>query len=76
MEILTYRGQRIKGNTKIGRALKNIGVDLNQYKKVFEIWNPSGYACQNVDTLYAGAKAAAEVLNYYGFTTYADHRLD
>lgn len=75
VEIMEYRGQKIKGNTKMGRALKSLGI-TNDYTKVFQIWNPSGYPCQNVDTLYVGAKAAADVLTYYGFIAYANYRLD
>lgn len=65
----------IKGNTKLGRALKAAGV-RQDYTKAFQIWNPSGYGCQNVDTLEAGAQAAADVFKKYGFTAYAGSRLD
>jgi len=65
----------IKGNTKIGRRLKEAGVGRS-WSKAYEIWNPSGYPTQNVDTLLAGAEAAAKVLNKYGFEAYAGSRLD
>ena len=65
----------IKGNTKLGRMLKKAGVRQNWERK-FEIWNPSGHMCQNVDTKEAGAYAAAEVLKKYGFNAYARSRLD
>ena len=65
----------IKGNTKIGRRLKLAGVDQS-WDKSFQIWNPSGYPTQNVDTLEAGARAAAEVFRRYGFDAYAGSRLD
>ena len=65
----------IKGNTKIGRRLKLAGVDQS-WDKSFQIWNPSKYPTQNVDTLEAGARAAAEVFKKYGFTAYAGSRLD
>jgi hypothetical protein len=65
----------IKGNTKIGRRLKLAGVDQS-WDKSFQIWNPSGYPTQNVDTLEAGARAAAEVFKRYGFEAYAGSRLD
>lgn len=65
----------IKGNTKLGRAMKAAG-----YKKswdgAWQIWNPSGLHCQNVDTKEVGAYAAAEVFKKYGFTAYAGSRLD
>ena len=65
----------IKGNTKIGRALKAAGV-RQDYTKAFQIWNPSGFPCQNVDTLEEGARAAAQVFKRYGFEAYAGSRLD
>lgn len=65
----------IKGNTKMGKVLKAAGV-RQDYTKAFQIWNPSGYGCQNVDTLEAGARAAAEVFQQRGFEAYAGSRLD
>jgi hypothetical protein len=65
----------IKGNTKLGRALKEAGV-RKSYAGSFQIWNPSGYGCQNIDTLEAGAEAAAQVFERYGFRAYAGSRLD
>lgn len=70
-----HNGQRIKGNTKIGRALKAAGVEQS-WDRTFQIWNPSRYPTQNVDTLEAGARAAADVFKQYGFTAYAGSRLD
>jgi len=65
----------VKGNTKLGKVLKAAGV-RQDYTKAFQIWNPSGYGCQNVDTLEAGADAAAKVFQKYGFEAYAGSRLD
>ena len=69
-----------KGNTKAGRAerkvLEAIGARKDWTGKAYEIWNPSKFGCQNVDTLEAGAYAGAEVLRKYGFTAYAGSRLD
>jgi len=65
----------IKGNTKIGRRLKEAGIGRS-WTKAYQIWNPSGYPTQNVDTLEAGARAAAEVFKRYGFDAYAGSRLD
>jgi hypothetical protein len=65
----------IKGNTKLGRAMKAAGIEKD-YKGAHSIWNPSKYPTQNVDTLEAGAQAAARVLQDYGFTAYAGSRLD
>jgi hypothetical protein len=65
----------IKGNTKIGRRMKQAGIEQD-WTKAFSIWNPSKYPTQNVDTLEAGAQAAAKVFEHYGFTAYAGSRLD
>jgi hypothetical protein len=65
----------IKGNTKLGRAMKQAGV-RQDYTKAFQIWNPSGLPVQNVDCKEVGAEAAAKVLQKYGFTAYAGSRLD
>lgn len=69
-----------KGNTKLGkeerRVLKEMGFRQNWTGKSYELWNPSGYACQNIDTLEAGARAAAKVFEAWGFKAYAGSRLD
>ena len=65
----------IKGNTKMGRNMKAAGV-RQDYTKAFQLWNPSGLFVQNVDTLEAGARAAADVFKKYGFEAYAGSRLD
>jgi len=65
----------VKGNTKLGKMLKQAGVKQD-YTKAFQIWNPSGMFVQNVDTLEAGAEAAAKVFQKYGFEAYAGSRLD
>ena len=75
VNILEHNGVRLKGNTKLGRLLKQAGVEQD-WQRVFSIWNPSKYPTQNVDTLEAGARAAAEVFKRYGFTAYAGSRLD
>ncbi len=66
---------KIKGNTKIGRALKECDV-RPAYGGGLQMWNPSKFGCQNVDTLEAGAEAAAAVFKKYGFEAYAGSRLD
>ena len=65
----------IKGNTKLGRAMKQAGVKQD-YTKAFQIYNPSGVNVQNVDVKEAGAEAAADVFTRYGFKAYAGSRLD
>ena len=69
-----------KGNTKLGkeerRNLEAMGFRKDYTGKAYTMWNPAKYACQNVDTLYEGAKAAANVFKAYGFKAYANERLD
>jgi hypothetical protein len=68
--------QGVKGNTKLGKMLTAAGVKKNTYERAFQLWNPSGHRAQNVDTLYEGARAAADVFCKYGFKAYAGSRLD
>ena len=75
VSLYDFNGVPIKGNSKIGRMLKAAGVDQD-YRRIFQIWNPSEFGCQNIDTLEAGSRAAATVFNKYGFTAYAGSRLD
>ena len=65
----------IKGNTKLGKALAAQGI-RKSYSGGLQMWNPSKMMVQNVDTLEAGADAAAQVFKKYGFTAYAGSRLD
>ena len=65
----------VKGNTKLGRAFKEAGVSKS-HTGAFQIWNPANMYVQNVDTLEAGAQAAADVFKKYGFSAYAGSRLD
>ena len=75
VNIYSHNDKKLKGNTKLGRAMKAAGIDQD-WTRTFSIWNPSRYATQNVDTLEAGARAAADVFKRYGFTAYAGSRLD
>jgi hypothetical protein len=76
VNVYSLNGEKIRANSKVGKALIAAGVRKNSYEKAFQIWNPSKYGCQNIDTLEAGASAAAEVFTKYGFTAYAGSRLD
>ncbi len=65
-----------KGSTKLGRALLENGF-RKSYDGGLQMWNPSGFNCQNIDTLEAGAEAAARVLTEkLGVKAYAGSRLD
>lgn len=65
----------IKGNTKMGRAMKAAGIEKD-YSGSYKIWNPGNLNVQNVEVKSAGAEACAEVFKQYGFTAYAGDRLD
>jgi len=69
-----------KGNTRDGRAerkiLERLGMSKDWTGKAWQIWNPSKYAVQNIDTLEAGADAAAQVLKSWGLTAYSGSRMD
>ncbi len=66
---------RVKGNTKLGRALVAAGV-RQSYDRSFQLYNPSGWPGQSMDVKEAGARAAALVLRKYGFEAYAGSRAD
>ena len=65
----------VKGNTRMGKAFKAAGI-RKSYTGSYQIWNPAGLGVQNIDTLEAGAEAAAKVFERYGFKAYAGSRLD
>jgi hypothetical protein len=69
-----------KGNTRDGKTerkiLENLGFRKDWTGKAYQLWNPSKFPCQNVDTLEEGARAAADVLKRHGFKAYAGSRLD
>lgn len=66
----------VKGNTKLGKALLSEKGLRKSYTRSIQLWNPSALLVQNVDTLEAGAEAAAKVFQKYGFEAYAGSRLD
>jgi hypothetical protein len=65
----------VKGNTRLGKAFKAAGI-RKSYTGSYQIWNPADIGVQNIDTLEAGAEAAAKVFERYGFKAYAGSRLD
>ena len=75
VEIYSYNGVKIKGNTKLGRLLTSAGI-RRSVNKTYEIWNPGGMSVQNIDCKEAGAYAAAKVFRKYGFEAYGVSRLD
>lgn len=76
VNIYEHDGKKIRANSKMGKALKSMGIEKSDYEKSFRVHNPGGLYVQNVDIKYAGAKAYAEHLKQFGFTAYASERLD
>lgn len=76
VDILDYNGKKLDGRTKIGRLLKEAGIDKSYNSGMYMIWNPSGLMIQNMDSLYCGAQAAVKILKKYGFNAYAGSRID
>ena len=66
---------KIKGNTKLGRAMKQAGYEKS-YDGSLQIYNPAGYGGQSMDVKEAGARAAALVFEQYGFKAYMGSRAD
>jgi len=65
----------VRSNSKVGRALQAVGF-RRAYGGGLQLWNPSKFGCQNVDTLEHGAEAYATVLKQHGIEAYAGSRLD
>jgi hypothetical protein len=69
-----------KGNTRDGklerRLLEEMGFRKDWTGKAYELWNPSRWGGQSMDAKEAGARAAAKVLQKYGYTAYAGSRAD
>jgi hypothetical protein len=75
VNLYRFNGRKIDGRSKVAKILKAAGVERD-WNRTFQLWNPSNFPCQNVDTLAFGADAAAEVFKKYGFEAYAGSRLD
>lgn len=75
VNLYKYNGKKLDGRSKMGKALQSAGIRKDYYGG-FQLWNPSKFPVQNVDTLEAGAEAAAQVFKKYGFEAYAGSRLD
>ena len=69
-----------KGNTRDGKLerklLEEMGLRKDWTGKAYELWNPSKWGGQSMDVKEAGARAAARVLQKYGYTAYAGSRAD
>lgn len=65
----------IKGNTKLGRAMKAAGFKKDHTGN-YLIWNPADYHGQSMDVKEAGADAFSEVFTKYGFDAHTNVRAD
>lgn len=66
---------KVKGNTKLGKALKAAGVE-QAWDRSFQLYNPAGWPGQSMDVKEVGAQACADVFRKYGFEAYMGSRAD
>ena len=65
----------IRANSKMGKFLSELGMRKDSYTKSF-IFHTNTPNVQNMDVKYAGAHAAAKILQSHGFRAYATSRID
>ena len=65
----------IKGNTKLGRAMKAAGID-QAWDRSYQIWGGKFYSGQSISIKEAACRAASNVFKRYGFNTSVGSRLD
>ena len=65
----------IKGNTKLGKALKQAGIEQS-YDRSFQIWGGKFYSGQSISIKEAACRAARDVFKRYGFDASVGSRLD
>ena len=65
----------IKGNSRLGRALKAAGVEQD-YTRAFSIWGGKFYSGQSITIKEAACRAARDVFKRYGFDASVGSRLD
>ena len=75
VDITGYNGVKVTGNTKMGKLLKQCGVEQS-YDRKFQLWMPGRFGAQNVDVANAGCYEAAKVLEAHGFETRVGSRWD
>lgn len=66
----------IKGNTRLGRALKALGVRQEYGSRAFHFNANSCYTGQSISIKEAACDAMCTVFRRYGFTAYVGSRLD
>lgn len=75
VEIFDDEGNKIRKNSKLGKALEALGIEKN-WQGIHYVWNAGGLPVQSVDVKRAAADAYAAVLREYGFKAYGCDRLD
>jgi hypothetical protein len=65
----------IKGNTKLGKALRSAGVEQS-YDRSYQIWGGKFYSGQSITIKEQACRAAAAVFRRYGFDASVGSRLD
>jgi hypothetical protein len=75
VEIYDDEGNKIRKNSKLGKALAQRGIEKN-WDGVHYVWNPGAMGCQSVDAKRAAADAYAAVFKQHGFKAYGCDRLD
>ncbi len=65
----------IKGNTRLGKALRAAGVDQS-YDRSFQIWGGRFYSGQSITIKEQACRAARDVFKRYGFDATVGSRLD
>ena len=76
VNIVGFNGQKLNGNTKMGKLLKQAGVNQNYGDRKFQLWCPGRIRCQNVYVIEQGAVQAAAVLEKEGFDVEIGSRWD
>jgi hypothetical protein len=66
----------VRGNTKVGKMLKEYGFKKPYVGTGLQLWNPSKSYTQDMDAKIAGAQAYADVLEECGIQAYVGCRLD
>ena len=67
---------KVRGNSKVGKMLKEQGFRKPLVGTGLSLWNPSKSCTQDMSALRAGAEAYAAVLSEAGIEVYARSRLD
>lgn len=68
---------KVRGNTKVGKAMMEIGFSKSYSSKGYQLWNPSKYGGQSIDIKEEAAYVYADVFKAEtGIEVYVNARLD